>query len=129
MKLVYSGKNVLVVGLGKTGVGLCRFLAARGARVTATDSAAAAELAPALAALQGLAVNLEVGRPQPARWQDFDLIVASPGVPPELPWLVAAVAQGIPLIGELEIASPLSAAADGSHQWHQWQDDHHHPGG
>jgi UDP-N-acetylmuramoylalanine--D-glutamate ligase len=100
----YSGKKILVVGLGKTGVSLCRFLAARQARVTATDSATAAALTPALAALQGLDLTLELGRPQPASWQDFDLIIPSPGVPPELPWLQAAVAQGIPLIGELEVA-------------------------
>jgi UDP-N-acetylmuramoylalanine--D-glutamate ligase len=102
--LTYSGKKILVVGLGKTGVGLCRFLAARGARVTATDSAPPDELAAALTALQGLDIVLELGRPQPERSQDFDLIVASPGVPPELPWLADAVARGIPLVGELEIA-------------------------
>ena len=33
------------------------------------------------------------------------LSFASPGVPPELPWLQDAVARGIPLIGELEVAS------------------------
>ncbi len=101
----YSGKKILVVGLGKTGVGLCRFLASRQARVTATDSAAAADLAPAVAALQHLEINLDVGRLQPDNWQDFDCIIPSPGVPPELPWLQDAVAQGIPLIGELEVAS------------------------
>ena len=93
-----------MVGLGKTGIGLCRFLAARQAKVTATDSAAAAELAPALATLQGLDISFELGCPQPADWQHFDLIVASPGVPPELPWLQNAVSRGIPLIGELEVA-------------------------
>jgi UDP-N-acetylmuramoylalanine--D-glutamate ligase len=103
--LEFSGKKILVVGLGKTGVGLCRFLAARQARVTATDSAPANDLAPALAALQDLDINLEVGQPQPANWQDFDLIIPSPGVPPELPWLQKAVVQGIPLVGELEVAS------------------------
>ena len=102
--MAYSGKKILIVGLGKTGVGLCRFLAARGARVTATDSAAPDQLASALAALRGVDILLEVGRPQPAHPQDFDLIVASPGVPPELPWLASAVARGIPLVGELEIA-------------------------
>lgn len=101
----YAGKNILVVGLGKTGVSLCRFLTARQARVTATDSAPPAALAPALGALRDLPVTLELGRPQPERWQDFDLIVPSPGVPPELPWLQEAVARGIPLIGELEVAS------------------------
>jgi UDP-N-acetylmuramoylalanine--D-glutamate ligase len=103
--LEYSGEKILVVGLGKTGVGLCRFFASRQAQVTATDSAAAADLAPALAALQHLEINLDVGRPQPDHWQDFDFIIPSPGVPPELPWLQDAVARGIPLIGELEVAS------------------------
>ena len=101
----YAGKKILVVGLGKTGVGLCRFLASRQAQVTATDSAVAADLAPALAALQDLNLNWDLGQSQPANWQDFDLIIPSPGVPAELPWLREAVAQGIPLIGELEVAS------------------------
>jgi UDP-N-acetylmuramoylalanine--D-glutamate ligase len=102
--LAYSGKKILVVGLGKTGLGLCRFLTARHARVTATDSAAVADLAPALATLQDLDIKLEVGCPQPDNYLDYDLIVPSPGVPPELPWLQDAVAHGIPLIGELEVA-------------------------
>jgi UDP-N-acetylmuramoylalanine--D-glutamate ligase len=102
--LDYSGKSILVVGLGKTGVGLCRFLAARQARVTVTDSSTAAELAPALAALQDIDITLELGCSRPTRWRHFDLIVASPGVPPELSWLQDAVSRGIPLIGELEVA-------------------------
>lgn len=110
----YAGKKILVVGLGKTGVGLCRFLTARGARVSATDGATAAELAPALAALDGLPITFELGQPQPAHWRDFDLIIVSPGVPPELPWLQDAQAHGVVLIGELEVASrevhlPLAA--------------------
>ena len=125
----YSGKKILVVGLGKTGVGLCRFLAARQARVTATDSAPAAALAPALAALQDLDITLDLGRPHPADWQDFDLIVPSPGVPPELPWLQDAVSRGIPLIGELEVAGHYLRPARGRHQRHQRQNYHHHPGG
>jgi len=63
--LDYSGKKILVVGLGKTGIGLCRFLAARQARVTATDSAAADDLAPALTALHDLDITLELGCSQP----------------------------------------------------------------
>lgn len=114
MNLNYEGKQILVVGLGKTGVGLCRFLAARHALVTATDSAPAAELAPALNALQGIDITLEIGCSRPAHLENFDLIVTSPGVPPELPWLQEAVSEGVPLVGELEIAGdylhlPLAA--------------------
>ncbi len=99
-----GGKKTLVVGLGKTGVALCRFLTARGAGVTATDSSPAAALAPALEALAALPVRLQVGVAEPAGWADQDLIVLSPGVPPELPWLQAAAARGIPVIGDLEVA-------------------------
>lgn len=100
-----DGKKILVVGLGKTGVSLCRFLTARGAMVTATDSSPAAALAAARQALQGLPIALEMGAAVPANWPDHDLIVLSPGVPPELPWLQEAAAKGMPVLGDLEVAS------------------------
>ncbi|MGQ9920521.1 MAG: UDP-N-acetylmuramoyl-L-alanine--D-glutamate ligase [Desulfobacca sp.] len=101
----YAGKKALVVGLGKTGLALCRFLAARGAVVTATDSSPATALTTALEALHDLPITLEVGVAVPAAWPEQDLIVLSPGVPPELPWLMAAAARGIPILGDLEVAS------------------------
>lgn len=100
-----GGRQILVVGLGKTGVALCRFLAARGAVVTATDRGPAASLDPALAALDNLAVAVEVGVAVPTTWRQHDLIVLSPGVPPELPWLQEAVRAGVPVVGDLEVAS------------------------
>ncbi len=48
----------------------------------------------------------DLGVAQP-RWQGFDAIVLSPGVPPELPWLAAARAAGLPVVGELEVAAPF----------------------
>ncbi|HAY21753.1 MAG TPA: UDP-N-acetylmuramoyl-L-alanine--D-glutamate ligase [Desulfobacterales bacterium] len=99
-----NGRKILVVGLGKTGVGLCRFLASQKAQVTVTDSAPAADLAQSLTAIQDLDLTLDLGRPQPADWLNFDLIIPSPGAPPEQPWLQDAVAHGIPLWGELEVA-------------------------
>ena len=101
----FSGKKALVVGLGKTGLALCRFLTAQGAMVTATDSSPAAALSTALEALHGLPVTLAVGVPFPAAWPEQDLIVLSPGVPPELPWLQEAAGRGIPIFGDLEVAS------------------------
>ncbi len=95
----------MVVGLGKTGLALCRFLAARGARVTATDSSSATALTTAQEALQGVPITLEVGVAVPATWPEHDLIVLSPGVPPELPWLQEAAGRGLPILGDLEVAS------------------------
>ena len=102
----FSGKNILVVGLARTGVALCRFLVEHGARVTVTDQAPPDDLAEPRRDIQGLGVVEELGVAQP-RWQGFDAIVLSPGVPPELPWLMAARAAGLPVVGELEVAAPF----------------------
>jgi UDP-N-acetylmuramoylalanine--D-glutamate ligase len=99
-----QGKKVLVVGLARTGVALTTFLAGAGARVTVTDQAAPADLEEMRREIQDLPVTEELGMPQPRSWQDFDLILLSPGVPPELPWLNLAREKGIPVWGELELA-------------------------
>jgi UDP-N-acetylmuramoylalanine--D-glutamate ligase len=101
-----KGQKILVVGLARTGVALCRFLAGHGAQVTVTDQALPADLADYRRDIQGLGVVEDLGVAQP-RWQDFDAIVLSPGVPPELPWLEAARAAGLPVVGELEVAAPF----------------------
>jgi UDP-N-acetylmuramoylalanine--D-glutamate ligase len=98
------GQRTLVVGLARTGVALARFLGEAGARVAVTDQAPAAELAEARRALADLDISEELGIPQPARVYDYDLILLSPGVPPELPWLKAARRAGVPVWGELELA-------------------------
>ena len=100
-----TGKNILVVGLARTGAALARFLAQAGARVTVTDVAKASDLAAMRAEIQDLPVSEELGVPEPRDVSRFDLILPSPGVPPELPWLEKARLSGIPVWGELELAS------------------------
>uniref|UniRef100_A0A7C3V380 UDP-N-acetylmuramoylalanine--D-glutamate ligase n=1 Tax=Desulfobacca acetoxidans TaxID=60893 RepID=A0A7C3V380_9BACT len=99
-----TGKKVLVVGLARTGVALTRFLAQAGARVTVTDRSPAGELADMRALIRDLSVVEQLGVPEPDDVRDFDLILLSPGVPPELPWLEGARQNGIPVWGELELA-------------------------
>jgi UDP-N-acetylmuramoylalanine--D-glutamate ligase len=101
-----KGQKILVVGLARTGVALCRFLAGHGAQVTVTDQALPVDLADYRRDIQGLGVVEELGIAVP-RWEGFDAIVLSPGVPPELPWLEAARAAGLPVVGELEVAAPF----------------------
>jgi UDP-N-acetylmuramoylalanine--D-glutamate ligase len=100
----FAGQNILVVGLARTGVALCRFLTEQGARLTVTDQGAPEALAGPRQDIAGLGVTEDLGVPQP-EWQGYDAIVLSPGVPPELPWLLAARAAGLPILGELEVAS------------------------
>jgi UDP-N-acetylmuramoylalanine--D-glutamate ligase len=99
-----TGEKVLVVGLARTGVALARFLTQAGARVTVTDVAPAQELAAMRAEIRDLPVTEELGVPEPREVLSFDLILPSPGVPPELPWLKKARRHGITVWGELELA-------------------------
>ncbi|MFP4225757.1 MAG: UDP-N-acetylmuramoyl-L-alanine--D-glutamate ligase, partial [Desulfobacterales bacterium] len=73
-------RHILVVGLGKTGGALVRFLHRRGAHVTATDEADAESLAGVLADMDGMDVSLELGGHRIETFLSADLIVLSPGV-------------------------------------------------
>jgi UDP-N-acetylmuramoylalanine--D-glutamate ligase len=95
-------KKVLVVGLGRSGLGAARLCLERGARVTATDNRRPDQLAEVAAELGGRA-TLELGGHREESFVGADLIVLSPGVP-ELPQLAAARRRGVPVLGELELA-------------------------
>jgi UDP-N-acetylmuramoylalanine--D-glutamate ligase len=99
------GKRVLVVGLARTGVATARFCAARGARVSASDSRSEAEIGPVVSQLKEIGCTLEVGAHTATFFSRQDLIVPSPGVPADLPALVGARTAGIPVWSEIELAS------------------------
>ena len=101
----YRNKNILVVGLAKTGVACARFLASKGARVAVTDMRSESALAGPLAELAGYDIVRELERHDEATFLSSDLIVVSPGVPMELPQLVAAQQAGVEIISEIELAS------------------------
>ena len=103
MKLV--GKNILVVGLGRTGLAAARFLHRQGAQVRVTDTASEKELGVAVNILRDLGVHLEMGSHRAASFQNADLIVVSPGVSHTIEPIVQANAAGVPVIGEVELAS------------------------
>jgi UDP-N-acetylmuramoylalanine--D-glutamate ligase len=105
MGMDVKGKRVLVVGLGKSGVASAQFLAARGARVTVSDTRSRDELKSQIPALLERGVAVETGGHGERTFRDQDLIVVSPGVPSDLPQLARARAQGIPVIGEIELAA------------------------
>lgn len=101
----YRKKNILVVGLAKTGVSCARFLASKGARVTVTDMRSESALAGQLAELAGYDIARELERHDGATFLSSDLIVVSPGVPMDLPQLVAAQRAGVEIVSEIELAS------------------------
>ncbi|MGB9081705.1 MAG: UDP-N-acetylmuramoyl-L-alanine--D-glutamate ligase, partial [Desulfuromonadaceae bacterium] len=95
---------ILVVGLAKTGVACARFLASKGARVTVTDMRSESLLAGQLAELAGYDIVRELERHDEATFLASDLIVVSPGVPMDLPQLIAAKLAGREIISEIELA-------------------------
>jgi UDP-N-acetylmuramoylalanine--D-glutamate ligase len=93
------GACVMVIGLGVSGHAAARLLASLGASLVLTD--ARREL-PTVDLPPG---HLYLGGEEPAWLRGVDLVVVSPGVPPNSGLVQAARAAGIPVIGELELAS------------------------
>jgi UDP-N-acetylmuramoylalanine--D-glutamate ligase len=101
-----DGVRVCVAGLGVTGPSVVRALLGLGADVVAVDGrdrdrerALAVELRAA-----GAEVRLGDGDTLP---EDVSLVVTSPGWRPDAPLLAAAVAVGLPVWGDVELAYRL----------------------
>ena len=99
------GKRVLVMGLGRSGLGAARLCAELGARVTGTDLRSSDSLGDGAADLAGLGVALVLGEHRAADFVDADVVVLSPGIPLDQPQVAAAIAAGVPVLGELELAA------------------------
>jgi UDP-N-acetylmuramoylalanine--D-glutamate ligase len=104
-----KNKRVLVVGLGKSGMAAALFLRDRGARVTVSDTRSAAALAKDIPALLDAGIMVESGGHGLLTFRRQDLIVVSPGVPLDVPEVAQAQTFGMPIIGELELASRFLA--------------------
>lgn len=99
-----NGKHILVVGLGRTGVAVSRFLSARGALVTISDAAPEGTQGDVIPEMRQLAASMEFGEHRLETFTSADAIVLSPGVPHTIPVIQAAREKGIPVIGELELS-------------------------
>jgi UDP-N-acetylmuramoylalanine--D-glutamate ligase len=97
-------KRVLVVGLARTGVATALFCAGHNAVVTATETRTESELGDAPGRLREAGVMLELGGHTEKTFLAQDLIIPSPGVPADDPFLVLARAQGITVWSEIELA-------------------------
>ncbi len=100
-----KNKRVLVVGLGKSGLSAAMFLRGQGARVTVSDTRNAVALADEIPALLDAGVMVESGGHGLLTFRRQDLIVVSPGVPLDTPEVKQVIGYGLPVIGELELAS------------------------
>ena len=95
--MMHSFKNVLVVGLGKTGASVCRFLKSQGVTVYGAEDN-----------LQLAAVSdCELVTAHFAKWHELDAVVVSPGIPwcwpSPHPLCLKARQLGIPLITDVDL--------------------------
>ncbi len=104
IEMELSGKNILVVGLGKTGIETVRFLLKKGAEVRASDLTPFEKLPEEAKEFQKRGVKIEAGEHRNETFLWADMIVLSPGVPFGLPPVKEALDRGIEIISELELA-------------------------
>ena len=100
-----KGMHIVVFGLGRTGESLVRFLLDRGARVSVTDSRPAHMVGKPAERTAKLPVSMQLGAHDEKIVESADWIVLSPGVPHTLGILEGAKRAGVPVIGEIELAS------------------------
>lgn len=95
----------MVVGLGRTGLAVARFLTKARAAVTVTDAADETALSDQLQIIRELGITAELGQHRAGTFESADLIVISPGVSHTIEPILRAQKRGIPVIGEIELAS------------------------
>jgi UDP-N-acetylmuramoylalanine--D-glutamate ligase len=104
MPLGWIRGEVAVAGLGRSGHAVALLLARTGTDVYASDAGDTPALRKTADALRAEGVHVELGRHDLARIARASLLIASPGIPPEAPPLVAARAAGVDVVNEIEIA-------------------------
>jgi UDP-N-acetylmuramoylalanine--D-glutamate ligase len=98
-------RAVTVIGLGRFGggVGVTKWLASRGARVTVSDKDSPDRLAGSIRALEGLDVALHLGGHREEDFLRADLLIVNPAVPRTMPLLAAALRAGVPCTTEINL--------------------------
>lgn len=100
----FNGKKIVVIGMGKTGIASAAFLGKKGAQVTVTDEKSPDQW------------NVEFEKIAREKWlevgeygnvsilKDAEMVVPSPGIPPDNKLLVAALKNNIAVVSEIELA-------------------------
>lgn len=98
----FSNKNVLVIGLARSGMAAVRVLHSLGAHITVCESRSKEEIKEALT-LANMGVEIVAQSPEVFAGH-YDLAVKNPGVPYRSPEILKLEENGIPVITEIELA-------------------------
>ena len=100
-----AGKKIVLVGMGRSTTAAARLLLREGALPFITESGDAPRLDPWRAQCLEMGVPFEVGGHSMDAFEDAHMVVTSPGVPVGADFLAPMHVRGIPIVGELELAS------------------------
>lgn len=101
--MLVTGKKVLVFGSGISGIGAVKLLEDHGAEVVLYDGNESLDQA-SLREQLGEKTAIVLGEFPEHLLKELDLVVLSPGVPTDLPVILAMKEHGIQVIGEVELA-------------------------
>lgn len=112
LKNKYQTKKILVVGLGiqGSGLGVTKFFADLGARVTVTDAKTAEQLSQSIEKLKDYNIKYVLGHHDVSDFVTADLIIKGPGVPWTRPEIIAAKEKHIPIEMEGSLFASLCPA-------------------
>ena len=103
-----KGKNVLLIGLAKTGISTIKLLDKLEANITVNDIKTEEKLVDILEELKDIKNATYILGYHPEEVNHIDLAVVSPGVPLDLPFIQKLYSNNIKVIGEVELAYELS---------------------
>ena len=104
----YNGKKALVCGMAKSGIAAAKLLKKLGAEVTLQDMKKREDIAADVLNLENEGIVLYTGANPDDIACAQDIIVLSPGIPCDLPFILAAEEAGVSVISEVELAYTLT---------------------
>lgn len=105
-----TNKNILVLGLGKTGYATAKVLAARGANVLVSEPAASDKTGEMADELGSLGIKVVFGEQTAELVSGISMVVPSPGIPNSNRAIEKALAKGVEVISEIELAYRLNSS-------------------
>jgi UDP-N-acetylmuramoylalanine--D-glutamate ligase len=108
--MVANERRTLVVGLGKTGLSVARYLSGRGLPVAIVDSRTEPPGLEGLRADLPADIALFLGGFEEEAFERAEQIIVSPGVSLATPQIAAAQNRGVVVIGDVELFAQAAAA-------------------
>ena len=98
-------KRVIVLGMARSGIAAAKMLARMGAVVTINDMKPEESFGDSLNELRSAGCIFALGEGPQKHLAGQDMLILSPGIPFDKPFVQEAVAAGVEVIGELELGA------------------------